>query len=80
MLPRPKMTTSKYHGVTPTDDGQWIAAIFKDGRFRHLGLFDTEESAAKVWDLSALAAYGSFAVLNFPDLLVTDREYAGAAL
>jgi len=69
------MTTSRYIGVTQADDGRWIAAIFKDGKLRHIGLFDSEEVAAKFRDLEALAAHGGFAVLNFPDLLVTP-EYA----
>lgn len=46
--------------------GKWGVAIKSDGQRQHLGVFESEEEAARAWDAAALAAWGAFARLNFP--------------
>jgi hypothetical protein len=47
--------------------GRWQARIIMDGRRLSLGYFATEEDAARAYDAAALAAWGEYAWLNFPD-------------
>jgi hypothetical protein len=65
---RVRPASSKYKGVTwDRRDRKWRAQI-KDGpRYRGLGYFRTEEEAARTYDTAALAAWGEFALLNFPE-------------
>lgn len=66
-----------YRGVYRSRRGRpYRAQITAAGRVRHLGQFDSPEVAALAYDRAALAAFGPFAVLNFP-LLV--RTAGGAA-
>lgn len=46
---------------------RWRAGIGINGKQVHLGHFDTAEEAARAYDRAALAAYGEFAYLNFPE-------------
>lgn len=58
---------SQYKGVWR--DGwkrKWRARIRIDGRHIHLGYHDTEEEAAKAYDVGAQKYHGEFAKLNFP--------------
>jgi hypothetical protein len=57
---------SQYKGVY-FQAGRWRAQIGYEGRAHHLGTFYTEEAAARAYDAAAIAAYGEFARLNFPD-------------
>ena len=58
---------SGYRGVTwHKHTGRWRAQICVDGRRTHLGLFDTAEQAALVYDTAARQHHGAFASLNFP--------------
>lgn len=53
--------TSRYKGVSLLR-GRWRAYI----KGRHIGLFDSEEAAARAYDAAARAAFGEYAHLNFP--------------
>jgi len=65
-------SVSPYKGVSP-HRGRWRAQIWTDGLKISLGVFDTEEAAARAYDEAARHHHGAFAHLNFPDI-------AGAAL
>ena len=58
--------TSKYKGVyLNKKNNKWKAAICIDYVSYHLGTFDTEEAAAKAYDIAAIKAFKEFANLNF---------------
>lgn len=46
---------------------RWSANISRDGQSKVIGVFDTPIAAAAAYDAAAKAAYGAFAVLNFPE-------------
>jgi len=59
--------TSRYKGTYWHRGGRkWAAQIQIDGTNHHLGLFSGEDDAARAYDAAALAAWGEFAHLNFP--------------
>jgi hypothetical protein len=58
-------STSSYKGAS-LSRGRWRSQIRIDGRNTHLGLFDTEEEAALIYDQFARLHHGQFARLNFP--------------
>jgi hypothetical protein len=47
--------------------GYWVAYIRIDGRQHNLGQFADEEAAARTYDAAALAAWGDYACINFPN-------------
>lgn len=53
---------SQFLGVDRHADGKWRARSVE----AHIGLFDTEEAAARAYDAVALRLFGEFANLNFP--------------
>lgn len=59
-------TSSRFKGVTP-ERGRWRAQIHHHKRPIWLGVFDTEEEAARVYDVAARSIFGDCAYLNFPD-------------
>ena len=74
---------SAFAGVCRKDNGWWAAAISHDGKKHHLGSFDDDQQAARVYDEAARRlrpkgeAHGSGAQLhrlNFP----TGKEEANA--
>lgn len=56
--------TSQFKGVSKTPRGvaRWRAGIAG----RYIGTFDTQEEAARAYDVAALERWGEFALLNFP--------------
>jgi hypothetical protein len=60
---------SQYKGVSWVADGRnkWRAMIGVNKRKVHLGVFATEEEAARAYDRAARRYYGEFAALNLPD-------------
>lgn len=67
-------SSSRYKGVGWHGRARkWAARIKVDGRNRHLGLFVSEDDAARAYDLAAAEAFGEFALVNFPQGM---REHA----
>lgn len=57
--------TSGYKGVTwHRGVGKWHSSVYKDGKRHYLGVFDSKEDAALVYNNKALELFGEFAVLN----------------
>ncbi len=69
MQPRSRPSyTSKYKGVAWDKNKKcWVAYITIKGRRTHLGRFDNEVEAAKVYDAAAREGHGRFGCLNFPE-------------
>ena len=58
-------TSSRYKGVRWCKKSRkWRAGIKVNGRERHLGLFTSEEDAARAYNEAALGAWGEYAYLN----------------
>ncbi len=58
----------KFKGVSfVKEQGKWRTQITWRGITHHLGYFDNEEDAAKVYDMNAIVFYGNHAKLNFPN-------------
>lgn len=66
--------TSRYKGVHwQKSMNKWEVLITKEGDRTIIGYFDTEEEAARAYDVEAKELHGEFAYLNFPWL---DAEIA----
>lgn len=57
--------SSKYKGVVP-QGAKWRANITANGKLCRIGVYATEEEAARAYDEFARALHGEFACLNFP--------------
>jgi HNH endonuclease len=55
-----------YKGVYEKRSGRYTAMIFDNSKLKNLGVFETAEEAAKVYDARAAILHGEFARLNFP--------------
>lgn len=65
---RSRHGSSEYRGVSWDDSRKmWKASIKRGGRPVSLGVFHSEEEAARAYDAAALAHYGGFALLNHPE-------------
>lgn len=59
--------TSRFKGVTwCKPNNKWRTQICRGGTNTHVGLYKTEEEAARAYDEVALLVHGGYAVLNFP--------------
>lgn len=64
--------SSKYKGVSWNKQyKKWRAYIKVDGKLIHLGIFDSEKYAARVYDIAAMKYFGEFAKLNFPNAAIS---------
>lgn len=59
-------TSSRYKGVCLRPHGRWQGYICFKSKQVYLGLFDSEENAARAYDVKARELFGEFARLNFP--------------
>lgn len=57
---------SGYKGVGSLPDGNYRARISVLGKLIHLGVRNTAEEAARLYDAAAQEHFGEFACLNFP--------------
>ena len=61
-----KNCTSKFKGVSyDANRGKWRSYIKLDGKFIHLGEFNTEMEAALTYDKAASERFGEYSSLNF---------------
>jgi hypothetical protein len=61
-----RQRTSQYMGVGSSNrKNQWQARILVHGKVTHLGYYETEEDAARVYDRVSLALHGNQAQTNF---------------
>jgi hypothetical protein len=61
--------SSRFKGVCwNSKSGKWQAGIKINRRSCHLGLFVSEEDAARAYDKAAREVFGEYAYLNFPEV------------
>jgi len=61
-----RLSTSQYKGVNwDSINSQWKSRICFNGKQIHIGRFDSEQEAARAYDIKAKELFGEFARLNF---------------
>lgn len=72
-----RQRTSRFMGVGSSNrKNQWQARILVHGKVTHLGYYETEEEAARVYDRVSIALHGSSAQTNFPHTDYSPDELA----
>ncbi len=72
-----RQRTSRFMGVGSSNrKNQWQARILVHGKVTHLGYYETEEDAARVYDRVSLALHGDHAQTNFAVGEYTEAEVA----
>ncbi len=70
-----RQRTSQFMGVGSSNrKNQWQARILVHGKVTHLGYYETEEEAAKVYDRVSLALHGLQAQTNFAPSSYTEDQ------
>lgn len=65
---KPHKKKSKYRGVFWHSRGKaWVSSIMVNGKTTHLGYYDCEVEAARVYDKEAIRLKGITCAVNFPD-------------
>jgi hypothetical protein len=64
---RHKDNAGRYKGVyKQTRNDTYIARVYYQGRYIHLGTYSTDEEAARAYDDKAREVFGEYAKTNFP--------------
>jgi len=62
---RKALPKTGFVGVSLHKEGKYQASITKEGKRKYLGLYETAEEAARVYDKAAREWHGEFAKQNF---------------
>lgn len=74
-------TSSKFKGVTwHIAANKWAAQIGANGKIKHLGCFESEEDAARVYNHFAIKLHGEFAKLNEVSPMLPDSKWGSNIL
>lgn len=66
--PRHRDGSSRYKGVSWNSDcSKWAVNLMSRGKRKYVGIFSSEEEAARAYDETARQEHGEHASLNFPE-------------